>query len=146
MKVNKYICCILAMFILVSVSMVGCAPSYQKYTLTTAIENEICQSYWDTYVKESKSITVADLRAECVYQTEEIYAVFIHDPSLMYTTALREETVGGITLKFNNGQPLYIYNQGEMCNLKTAFENEIIGLDYLKNLKTALNSFNRTDS
>lgn len=146
MKVKKYICCFLAMLMFISVCMVGCEPSNQKYALTTEIENEICQSYWDTYVKESKSITVADLHAECVYQAEEIHAIFIHDPSLMYTMTRREESVGGVTLIFNDGQPLYIYNQAKIYDLKAAFESKIIEMDYLKNLKTALDSFNRTVS
>lgn len=146
MKAKKYICCFLAMLMFVSVCMVGCKPSNQKYALTTEIENDICQSYWDTYVAESQSIRVSDLRAECVYQEEEIYAIFIHDPDLMYTMTRREESVGGVTLIFNDGQPLYIYNQNKIYDLKAAFEGQIIGTDYLKNLKTALDSFNRTVS
>lgn len=141
MHEKNYICYILAILILISVSLAGCVPSSQNFDLTATIENEICQSYWDTYVKESKTINVADLHAECVYHEDKIYAIFIHDPSLMYTMARREEIIGGITLTFNDGQPLYIYSQGRMYNLSAAFENEIIETSYLKHLKTILDRY-----
>ena len=132
---KKYIYIMLTVIIF---CLSGCVSS-QNYELTPATENEICQSYWDTYVKESETITAADLSAECVYHEDEIFAVFIHDPRLTYTMARRNESVGGITLTFDNGQPLYIYHQGQIYDLSTAYENKIIGADYLQNLKEALN-------
>jgi len=131
--------CICVILFVICFCLSGCAPSNQNYDLTTAMENEICQSYWDTYVKEDENITAADLDAECVYQADEIYAVFVHDPRLTYTMARRNESIGGITLTFNDGQPLYIYTQGQIYELSTAFESNMIGTDYLKSLKTALN-------
>ena len=143
---KQFICCLFALLMLVSVCMVGCEPSNQKYTLTTEIENEICQSYWDTYVKESKSITLADLRTYCVYQAENIFAVFVDDPSLMYIQSVRGESIGGVIIYFPSGQPLYIYSQGKIYDLRTAYENKIIGMDYLNKLQASLDSFKRTTS
>ena len=136
---KQFICGFFALLMLVSVCLFGCASSNQ--TLTTEVENEICQSYWDTYVRKSESITVADLRVECVYQSDEIYAIFIHDPTLAYITMERLESVGDVTLIFEDGKPLYIFNQGKLSTLKAAFESELIGTNYLKNLKTALNKY-----
>ncbi|MBQ2785377.1 MAG: hypothetical protein IJF02_02600 [Oscillospiraceae bacterium] len=108
-----------------------------SYALTDKKEAEICQSYWDMYVGKSENITVADLRAECVYQSEEIYAIFIHDPRLGYSMAVRRESIGGVIFEFPDGQPLYIYTQGKVYDLKMAYDNKIIGVDYLKRMKTA---------
>ena len=116
------------------------------YIPVNQVEASICQSYWDTYVQADKYITAADLRIDCVYQSEAVYAVFVHDPRLGYSMALREETIGGVTLHFSDGQPLYIYSHGQIYSLREAYEREIIGTAYLRNLKTALTYFKRTFS
>ena len=121
-------------------------PVVRTYPVTAEKEAEICQSYWDMYVRKSEDITVADLRVDCVYQTDDVYAVFIHDPRLMYLTVEWYEKVGGVTLKVNDGKPLYIYSEGKVYDLKIAYDNWIIDKSYLRELKTALDYFYRPAS
>ena len=97
-------------------------------------------------MRVSDSITLSNLRADLVYQADNIYAVFVHDPRLGYSMALREEVIGGVALEFNDGQPLYIYSEGKIYELKAAYENRIIDVGYLRKLQTALVGFKRTYS
>ena len=56
---------------------------------------------------------------------------------LMYTQALTSETVGGVTFRYNSGQKLLVYFEGELMNLGEAYDRGILTRAHLLDLRAA---------
>ena len=80
--------------------------------------------------------TTADLSVTYYGEYSGAHVGFING-ILMYTQALTSETVGGVTFRYNSGQKLLVYFEGELMNLGEAYDRGILTREHLLDLRAA---------
>lgn len=114
--------------------MMEMQPSDGFYPLPTvtdpdAILEHMKTAFLNQYV-DSGDYTTKDLSVVYYGEYGGAHVGFING-ILMYTQALTSETVGGVTFRYNTGQKLLVYFEGELMRLGEAYDRGILTQEHL---------------
>lgn len=104
-------------------------------SITLDIQQGMKLAFLTQYV-DSDDYTTKDLSVVYYGEYGGAHVGFING-IFMYTQALTSETVGGVTFRYNTGQKLQVYYEGELMGLGEAYDRGILTQDHLIALHSA---------
>lgn len=100
--------------------------------LPVNVEQGMKTTYLNQYAA-GENFTVDNLSIEYYGCYDGVHIGFIHGIS-DYPTVLMEEVIGGLTFRYSSGQKLLAYRNGELMNLKDAYEAGRLSYEALQQL------------
>lgn len=98
-------------------------------TITMDVQQGMKVAFLQQFVTE-EGHTAAELTVSYYGEYGGAHVGFING-ILMYTQALTSETVGGVTFRYNTGQKLLVYYEGELMHLGEAYDRGILTQEHL---------------
>ena len=98
-------------------------------TITLDVQQGMKVAFLQQFVTE-EGHTAAELTVSYYGEYGGAHVGFING-ILMYTQALTNETVGGVTFRYNTGQKLLVYYEGELMRLGEAYDRGILTQEHL---------------
>lgn len=98
-------------------------------TITLDVQQGMKLAFLTQYV-DSDDYTTKDLSVVYYGEYGGAHVGFING-IFMYTQALCSETVGGVTFRYNTGQKLLVYFEGELMRLGEAYDRGILTKEHL---------------
>lgn len=105
--------------------------------ITLDIQQGMKQAFLRQYVNDDRW-TTEDLSISSYGEYNGAYVGFING-IFMYTQALTSETVAGVTFRYNTGQKLLVYFEGELIGLQQAYDRGALTVEALETIRDALN-------
>ncbi len=103
------------------------AEAQEKMKLAFLEEHNLVEKY-----------TTSDLSVAYYGQYGEAHVGFING-IMMYTQALTSETIAGVTFRYNTGQKLQVYFEGELMGLQEAYDRGALTVEELTEIRDTLN-------
>lgn len=104
-------------------------------TITLDVQQGMKVAFLQQFVTE-EGHTAAELSVSYYGEYGGAHVGFING-ILMYTQALTSEMVGGVTFRYNTGQKLLVYFEGELMRLGEAYDRGILTKEHLTALHNA---------
>lgn len=104
-------------------------------TITLDVQQGMKVAFLQQFVTE-EGHTAAELSVSYYGEYGGAHVGFING-ILMYTQALTSETVGGVTFRYNSGQKLLVYYEGELMRLGEAYDRGVLTQEHLIALHNA---------
>lgn len=105
--------------------------------ITLDIQQGMKQAFLRQYVNDDRW-TTEDLSIISYGEYNGAYVGFING-IFMYTQALTSETVAGVTFRYNTGQKLLVYFEGELIGLQQAYDRGALTVEALETIRNTLN-------
>lgn len=105
--------------------------------ITLDIQQGMKQAFLRQYVNDDRW-TTEDLSISSYGEYNGAYVGFING-IFMYTQAFTSETVAGVTFRYNTGQKLLVYFEGELIGLQQAYDRGALTVEALETIRDALN-------
>jgi hypothetical protein len=105
--------------------------------ITLDIQQGMKQAFLRQYVNDDRW-TTEDLSIISYGEYNGAYVGFING-IFMYTQAFTSETVAGVTFRYNTGQKLLVYFEGELIGLQQAYDRGALTVEALETIRNTLN-------
>ena len=105
--------------------------------ITLDIQQGMKQAFLRQYVNDDRW-TTEDLSIISYGEYNGAYVGFING-IFMYTQAFTCETVAGVTFRYNTGQKLLVYFEGELIGLQQAYDRGALTVEALETIRNTLN-------
>lgn len=105
--------------------------------ITLDIQQGMKQAFLRQYVNDDRW-TTEDLSIISYGEYDGAHVGFING-IFMYTQALTSETVAGVTFRYNTGQKLLVYFEGELIGLQQAYDRGALTVEALETIRNTLN-------